>query len=188
MSGNMELFYTVSSQPGVAQSKPALSLGGFLSSSKVPNGSLGNLFDEMSPYTLQNSRAEYIGLILKNTLKPVASMSLWVKSQEGNICKFRIAPVELTENGEMELVPSVNSKPLYAEFEETSETNKIDLSFEKSFEVGAMLGLWIERTVDMSSDQVVNRNNCQYLYQMFKDGQKWPTQEEVELKIEFEYA
>src|SRR5574344_1912053 len=148
MSSNMEFFYTVSSQPGVAQSKPVLSLGGFLSSSKVPNGSLGNLFAEMSPYTLQNSRAEYIGLILTNTLKPITSMSLRVKQFSGNICKFRIAPVELTENGEMELVPSVNSKPLYAEFEEASEANKIDLSFEGTFAVGAMLGLWIERTVD----------------------------------------
>lgn len=183
----MELYYTVSSQPGVAQSKPVLSLGGFISSSKVPNGSLGNLFDEVSPYTLQNPKAEYIGLILKNTLKPVRSMSMWVKAFPENICKFKIAPVELTENDEMELVPSVNSKPLYAEFEETSETNKIDLTFEEPFAVGAMLGLWIERTVDMSSDQVVNRNNCQYLYQMFKEGQKWPTQEEVELKIEFEF-
>jgi len=184
----MELFYTVTSQEGAAQSKPELSLGGFCSSSKVPNDVLGNLFSEVSAYSLQNPKKEYIGIILKNTLGSISSLGFWMNVPEGSLCKFRMSVVELTGDGQMEMVPSVNSKPLYAEFYETSEQDPIELQFETPFEVGSMLGIWVERSIDVQSDEYSKRNNCDFLYQMFTKGETWPVQEEAELKIEFQYA
>lgn len=181
----MELFYTVSSQEGNVQSKPTNSLGGFCSSSKVPNGSLENLFSEISVYGLQNPQAEYIGLILKNTWGQVTSLSFWMNVPGNSMCKFKIAVVSLTENGEMEMIPSVNSKPLYAEFEETSQQNPLVLTLEEPFEKGQMLGLWLERTINTEVPEVKDRNNCEILYQMFKNNQSWTKEETVSLNIDF---
>lgn len=182
----MELFYTVVSQEGLVQSKPELSLGGFCSGSKVPNGSLGNLFSEISAYFMQNPKAEYIGLILKNTFaESVKNLKFWMNVPENSICNFRIAIVELNSNGQMEHIPSVNSKPFYADFEVTSETDKIEIESEEPFASGQMLGIWIERTLNMDSDQVKNRNNCDVLFEMFEKNQKWPTEENVSLNVDF---
>lgn len=182
----MELYYTVVSQQGATQSKPSMSLGGFQSSSLVPNAALGNLFDELSSYSLQNPQPEYIGLILKNTWGTVLNLSMWIEAPVNSLCKYRLAPVELTDNGEMELIPSMNSKPMYAEFEETSIDNKLILSLpEEGFLQGQMLGLWIERSINKCSNEFLKRNDCDTLYQMFQEGIQWDTEEEVELKIEF---
>ena len=184
----MEFYYTVTSQEGAIQSKPELSLGGFCSSSKVPNDTLDNLFSEVSAYSLQNPKKEYIGIILKNTLKPISSLSFWTDALGNNLCKFRLSIVELTDGGQMEMVPSVNSKPLYAEFYEATEQDPIELAFEEPFEVGAMLGVWVERSIDVQSDEYAKRNNCDFLYQMFVKKETWPTQEGVDLKVEFQYS
>lgn len=187
----MELFYTVVSSRGAIQPRPSLSLGGFQSASKVPNGSLGNLFDEISPYGLQNPQAQYIGLILQNTLdQEIKSLSFWIQKQAGKsyLCNYRLAVVELSPSGQMEAIPSINSKPLYAEFYETSQSDAIELNFFVPFKYQDALGLWIERTVDKNSDEMKLRNDCDHLYEMFKQGIVPETEEEVELKIKFEYA
>lgn len=181
----MELFYTVTSQEGVAQSKPTSSLGGFCSTSKVPNGTLENLFSEISPYTLQHPKAEYIGLILKNTWGDISNLSLWMEVPDNSLCKYRIAVVQLTDSGEMEVISGVGSRPLYAEFETTSQYDKLVLDFGEAFSKNQMLGLWIERTINLESDEYKKRNDCDTLYRMYQEKVFWDTEEEVELKIEF---
>lgn len=182
----MKLFYTVTSKKGNIQSKPELSLGGFCSSSEVSNGSFGNLFSEISLYSLQKPKAEYIGLILKNTFEEsFASLKFWMNVPDDSLCKFRIAVVGLDKNGQMEMVPSVNSKPLYAEFEETSEQDPIEIESQTAFAPGQMLGVWIERTINTDSDQYKQRNSCDYLFGMFERKETWPTEENVSLNIDF---
>jgi len=181
----MELYYTVSSREGVAQSKPGNSLGGFCSSSLVPNGALENLFSEISAYALQNPQPEYIGLILKNTYGSISNLSFWMNVPSTAMCNYRIAVVELSANGEMELVPSVNSKPFYAEFEVTSQSDPLVLTLTEPFTKGQMLGIWLERTVNTNAEEVKNRNNCNVLYQMYKEGQSWDKEENVSLNIDF---
>lgn len=183
----MEFFYTVSSQQNAIQNKPELSLGGFCSESKVPNGSFENLFSEISPYMMQKPKAEYIGLMLKNTTStPISEISFWMNVPDDSICKFRLAIVETNDKGMMETIPSVNSKPLYADFHETSENNKIELSLSEALQVGDCMGIWIERTLNMESEQIKDRNNCDVLFQMFEQNQKWPTEETIQLKISYE--
>ena len=184
----MELFYTVASREGVAQSKPELSLGGFCSSSKVPNAALDNLFGEVSAYSLQKPRTEYVGIILKNTIKPVSSLRFWMEVAQGTLCKYRLSVVELSDDGQMELIPSQNSKPLYAEFYETSPSDPITLSFTEPFVVGDKLGIWIERSINRESEEYTKRNDCDSLYKMFIEGTAWDKEEQVELKIDFEYS
>lgn len=181
----MKLFYTVTSKEDNIQSKPELSLGGFCSGSEVSNGSFGNLFSEISPYFMQNPKAEYIGLVLKNIFaNGVRNLRFWMNVPNDSICNFRIAVVGLDSNNQMEMVPSVNSKPLFAEFEVTSENDPIEI--ENILNSGQMLGIWIERTLNMDSVQVKERNNCDYLFGMFERKESWPTDEMVSLIIDFD--
>lgn len=182
----MKLFYTVTSSEGKEQADPSLSLGGFCSSSNVPNNSASSLFSDLSLYSFQESMTEYIGLILKNTFdREVYNISIWIPKKEENYCKFRIAVVELTSSGEMETIPNKESRPLYAEFYETSENDKFELP-DFVLKPGGMIGLWLERGFNEDSEEFLMRNNCDYIYE--KGNQGVEKIEENSLKISFEYA
>lgn len=186
----MKLFYTVVSKEGAEQSKPSLSLGGFCSISEVQNGALEALFSDISPYTLQKDQQtiEYIGLILKNTFdSSVESLSFWFNQKETDLCKFSLALVELNDNGEMEHIPSVTTRPMYAEFLVPTVDDKLVL--EGELKPGQMLGLWICRTLDNSSTTAKQMLDCDYLFEQWKQ-QKGVGEgiETVELKISFEYG
>lgn len=181
----MRLFYTVASSEDAQQSSPLLSLGGFRSSSLVPNGSFNSLFSDISTYSIQKNLVEYIGLILQNTFdKPVNSISIWIPKIESNFCKFRLSVVELDSKGEMEMIPSINSKPVYAEFYETSEEDKFEMP--NILQPGDMLGLWIERSFDEESEEFLMRGNCDYLYEMIDKKPKYS--EGSSIKVSFEYG
>ena len=186
----MRLYYTVVSKEGAEQSKPSLSLGGFCSCSEVQNGALEALFADVSPYTLQKDQqtVEYIGLILKNTFdKSVQGLSFWFNQLEDSLCSFSLAVVELNDNGEMEHIPSVNTRPMYADFVVPSNGDKLEL--EGSMQPGTMLGLWLCRTIDNTTDSAKRLTDCNHLFESWKDGQKnISTTEVVELKINFEYG
>lgn len=59
----MRLYYTVSSGYNDPQSKLVNSLGGFKSSTPVPNDQDNNVFDELSLLSLVKGKTQYIGLI-----------------------------------------------------------------------------------------------------------------------------
>lgn len=181
----MRLFYTISSQEGKSQKDPLLSLGGFRSSSMVPNDTLNAIFGDISEYSIQKRLPEYIGLILQNTFSSlVESISIWIPSVEGRYCKFRLAVVELSPSNEMETISTVNSKPLQAEFYECSEEGKFELEG-ITLSPGQGIGLWLERTLDPNSEDLQMRNDCLYLYE---NSGKVDNIESGEIKIEFEYV
>lgn len=186
----MKLFYTVVSKEGAEQSKPSLSLGGFCSASEVQNGALEALFTDVSPYTLQKDQEtiEYIGLILKNTFdQPVKGLSFWFNQSKDALGKFSLAVVELNDNGEMEHIPSVNTRPMYADFVVPVQDDKLEL--EGVMNPGTMLGLWLCRTIDNTTASAKQMTDCNHLFEVWKNGQEnTSTTEVIELKVDFEYG
>jgi hypothetical protein len=182
----MKLFYTAISGPETIQGSPLLSLGGFKSSSPVPNSSFGSLFSDLSPYTIQKGLVgEYTGLILQNVLQvPVQNLKICIPKIEGGFCKYKLSVVELNSQQEMESIPSITSKPLYAEFYSAEIDNPIEIL--TVMPPQAQLGLWIERTLDFDSEELVKLTDCNHLFET-KDKLR-QTIEEVTLKIDFEYA
>jgi len=145
----MRLFYTITSGVDQIQPKPSNSLGGFRSSSPVPNGTFSNLFGEISKLTVQRGdRPQYIGLILRNeTGAAVTNVEIWFDYPEGAYSTFRIAAVALTANGQMEDVPNSYSKPLNATFfEANGSANLVGVG---DIAQDGQLGIWIERTLDI---------------------------------------
>lgn len=178
----MKLYFSDISQEGQPQNESRLSLGGYCSSTMVPSGQLNALFSEVSTYTLEKNRKEYIFLVIKNEFENVVKHpQLWIEKDDSHICNFKFAIVEPMPSGEFESTQSPFNKPLYAEF---YTANGIEDAIEMSpIDPGDMLGLWIERSIDSENPQVKNRNNCDYLYENY--DLEVDTVEKVSLKIEW---
>ena len=99
------------------QVDPAKSLGGFISSSPVPNGSLNALFDLVSTSTLMDRPRETLAIALINKLT-VAVRNVELKIVVGSkpICAWRIAAVAPDANLATEAIPNRYAEPLNATF------------------------------------------------------------------------
>ncbi len=99
------------------QADPAKSLGGFISSSPVPNGSLNALFDLISSDTLTERPRETMAIALINKLD-VAVSNVELKIVVGNkpICAWRVAAVAPNDSLAVESIPNRYAEPLNATF------------------------------------------------------------------------
>jgi hypothetical protein len=149
----LKLYYTSSRSYLGQQGKANQSLGGFPSSSPVPNSQLGNLFSSITSYTKQNEITEVIGLILKNEDdNDVENLQFYFDLPENMVAKFEIAAVALQLNSKnqyyMEELSNSQSLPTYAEFHEADGlSNAVSLGI---LQADQMLGVWIKRTVTFS--------------------------------------
>lgn len=100
------------------QTDAARSLGGFISSTPVPNGALNTLFDTISSYTLSKRPKETIAVALINRLdKAVYDVELKIVTDEDNIAEFRVAAVAVSSDKyQMEHIANRYQEPMSAEF------------------------------------------------------------------------
>ena len=117
------MFYLTGASSSLAKSQEApqpdtaKSLGGYVSSSLVPNGELNVLFDLISTYTINKHRDEYVAIGLINKYdKKIRNLQLSVIAGPDDICKFDIAAVTLDKNFAMEQIPNRYAQPINAEF------------------------------------------------------------------------
>lgn len=110
------------------------SLGGYVSSSPVPNGSTNGLFDLISMLSLKNKQEETIGIALINKLPtPVYNVELKMVGDIDNICGFKIAAVSLDDNLCMEHIENRYQEPIQAEFyDATFYHASVDVTIVKS--------------------------------------------------------
>lgn len=102
----------------VEQTDPSKSLGGYLSSSAVPNGALNSLFDLVSSYTLQKKQKETIAIGLVNKLKrSVKNVELKIVSNSENVASFKVSAVEVDpSNYYMESISGRYQEPMSSQF------------------------------------------------------------------------
>jgi hypothetical protein len=147
----MKFYYTTSADPDSAQTKPSLSLGGFKSGSPTLNEENGNLFDEITPYTLTKNKNEYIALMLVNeTGADKTNLQIWFEFPTDSYSKYQVAGVIPAIDGDgnpfIERIETRNSKPFYADFEDAEVGTKYDLG---DLVNNAQLGIWIKRELLM---------------------------------------
>lgn len=98
------------------------SLGGYISSSPVPNGALNNIFDLISSYTLEKRTPETLAFALINKFDfDVKDVSLKVVTDEGNLASFKVSAVAVDkDNMTMEHIANRYQQPIGAEFYDAS--------------------------------------------------------------------
>lgn len=189
----MELFYTGAKKFLDEQKKAELSLGGFVSSTKVPNDFFGNLFGEVSAYTIDKNSRETIAIVLQNTTgADVIDVLLHFIFPVGTFVKVEVASVQLTQDTEgsfcMEKIENMRALPFVGTFFEANGIgNAVNLG---NLADKAFLGLWLQRTLvpDIKKDNF----ECAALEANFSDGLKdevgfvtvpLPQDETVELNL-----
>jgi hypothetical protein len=104
------------------QSDAGKSLGGYISSTPVPNSALNTLFDLLSAYTLEKRQKETIAIGLINQFDyPVKDVELKIVTNDDNEAIFKVAAVSVDPtNYLMEYISSRYQEPLNAEFYDAS--------------------------------------------------------------------
>lgn len=148
----MITFYYTASENGARQLKSHLSIGGYKSSSIVPNDVFGNMFSDISMYTVRMGLTKnYIAFIIHNDSSSSVTPDIWVEKEENCYSNIKVSPVDLATDPDgalfMERVIHNAAKPVYAEFVSIdTEANKISLG---TIPAGGFIGLWVERELDL---------------------------------------
>lgn len=100
------------------QTDPNNSLGGYISSSPVPNSAVNSLFDLLSSLTLQRRNKETIAIGLINKFDfPVKDVCLKVISGDENIAEFKVAAINVDKSNYcMERIGNRYQEPMQADF------------------------------------------------------------------------
>lgn len=146
----MKLYYTVISAEEDPQSRPDLSLGGFKSSSITPNNSYGNLFSDISCYSVRENQNEYTALTLVNeTGGDVTDVLLYFDYPDDRTKDIEMAFVSFNADGEMEHIPNPYSQPLNATFFAADGiANAISIG---NLLTGAKIGIWFKRIINLTN-------------------------------------
>lgn len=144
----MRFYYTGAKGFLEEQKNPSLSLGGFISSSLVPNGNINNLFSSITPYTLNKNLTEYSLIALKNELgNDIKELKVLLEyNQQIQFSNIELAAI-VNKNNNFELIQNSNSMPYFAEFHSPIE-NSVCLGDLKNNEY---IGIWIKRVIKKSS-------------------------------------
>lgn len=146
----MRLYYTnISIQDG-EQKQPHLSLGGFISSTVVPNNSYSNIFGDISCYSVAENKEEYAVIALKNeTGVEATNVTIYITYPENCQQKIELAFVAFNANGEMEIVNSQYDAPYNAEFHDVEGIeNAVNIG---NISIDGYIGIWFKRIIDVAA-------------------------------------
>lgn len=127
------------------QTDAARSLGGFISSTPVPNAALNGLFDTISSYTLSKRPKETIAVALINRLdKAVDDVELKIITDEDNVAEFKIAAVVVSSDRyQMEQIANRYQEPMAAEFHNVDFFRAaVDIVVEQYADAGEEIALY----------------------------------------------
>jgi hypothetical protein len=145
----MILLYTGADTPDVPQINADKSLGGYVSSTQVPNGRLANLFPSISKSDVKNKRSLIRMVALKNTTgAEVTGVTLQTDSANSHV-KLKLAAVapvlDANNNPVFESVQDGGSLPYQAVLDYHEAGLTIDI---ESIANNAVIGIWILREID----------------------------------------
>lgn len=158
----MQLYYSGAPEPTAIQTNPILSLGGFISSSRVPNGSIGNLFPPVTKKHVQHNLFDIILIVLTNkTSNEISSYTIWTTVAENDKCAYEIACVNpaydsVNKAYVFESIDSTRELPYQAELDLRNENNKVEIT--ASLLPGKSIGIWIKRSLDLTKFNELDGN------------------------------
>lgn len=147
-------YYTNAAVKDGEQKEPKKSLGGYISSTTVPNAKKGNLFGDLGAIDLQNDSERIIAIAAKN-ISQAALNDLTFKVSTPTILpqnvRFRFALVTV-EDGVMEQIDHFDATPYVGSFQELGQDIQYDeeVAVVSSLGVGDAIGIWVQRVIEKS--------------------------------------
>jgi len=119
----MKYFYTGAENFLDEQKNPLLSLGGFISATPIPNAEIGNIFGDISQFTIDNQLRQTLAIALKNTTgKDAEDLILYFDFPTDKFSNIEIAAVIPATDSEgnkfVEKLTNSASLPFNATFNE----------------------------------------------------------------------
>ncbi len=147
----MQIFYTTSAGFDLDQPKPSLSLGGYKSSTTVKNDDFSNVFDMITPYTINQNRTEYIALMLQNTDgTDYATVDFWITDPTDSYTYMKIGLVTPAQDSEgFDYIGKTRDKydrPMSITFVTADVSSKIQIT---NFLQGDQIGIWLSRELNV---------------------------------------
>jgi hypothetical protein len=183
----IQLLYTGVIREGLPQTNPLKSIGGYVSSSVIPNSSLDNIFTGVSYFSLVNNKAtfEVSGIAFKNVSGSILTdVTFWFEVPEDSLYTYRISFVSLAEDecgSYMELLSNRSSLPYIGEFLQADIDNKRNIG---NLESNQKIGIWIKR--EIKEIDIAKLVDCDLLYRDYLEGKSLALKkEEVILNIQF---
>ena len=140
----IKLYYSGAKSYNAPQINPLNSLGGYLSSTPIPNGENNSVFSDVSLLSIKNKTRECKLIVLKNELANISNVKIW--------SNYEIAIVAPSENNNGEIIfegiPNYNSIPYYAKFGLYSESEPFLIG---NMNVNQCFGIWVKR---IASNQI----------------------------------
>ena len=145
-------YYTNAQTKDGEQKDPKKSLGGFVSSTPVPNSRIGNLFGNLSAIALQNGEERIIAVAAKNIgTTDLSNVTFAVNAPSTEGVEYRFALVTV-EDGVMEQIDHFDALPYVANFLTLGEDiqNNDPQPVISTLPAGGSIGIWIQRVITAS--------------------------------------
>ena len=184
----MRLFYTGAVEPKASQTNPIISIGGYVSCSKVPSGLVGSIFANPSQSEMQKGGVIYILLSLKNlTGGDLTDTKVFYEQADDALYTIEMGLIAPATNscGEPVYEEQVNNgaTPLDVVFTDAKNIgNAINIS---SLVADAHMGVWIKRT--MSADAADTFLSCDSLLLAHDDPNHASAKKEFPFDVKISY-
>lgn len=192
------LYYTGAIQHLAQQTDPSKSLGGYISSSQVPNDVLGNLFPTIDYSTLIN-KTKHIRVVafLNTTGGIINNFSIYTNTPPDSFSKLKVGLIlnEIDESCNIpyfETLPNGFSTPLYIQlYDAEGPGNAITLnSIPNNQYVGVFLQreIIVENNEEFNPDGTLRTKTCEDFYLEYKqnpegNNEQVVKKDEIELVI-----
>lgn len=156
------LYYSGAKVFNAIQNNPDLSLGGWLSSTIIPNDLMNNLFGTISEKGQSEALSETKAIFLVNDTEVKTNFSIYIEQANSDEVIFEFSVVAVPNGQSMERISSIRSLPYYADFFTANGIDNAELMLE-SFTANQVIGLWIRRTAIQrpTAPDVIDYNNTQ---------------------------
>lgn len=153
-------YYTGATKSVDQQPNPKISLGGYISTSKIPNGTKNNIFENITSQEVLKELREIKMIALHNNGETAkTNVKVWVDvDDEETIFIYKLDVVEpgydtVCNKYYFEQINSSSELPYNAELEVYGPDNQFDVG---SINPDRFVGVWISREIDESKLEALN--------------------------------
>lgn len=170
------------------QNDPNRSLGGYISSTPVPNSAMNALFDLVSSRTLEKKPKETIALGLINKFEqPVKDVEIRMVVDKETIADFKVGAVEVSsETYSMEQIPNRYQEPMLSELHDASFMRaSVEFEIQRGGVKGEEIAFFpFGVTVELHSDGL--HETVEAILDAFSESDKYSAKKLSENRLRFE--
>jgi hypothetical protein len=182
------LYYTVSTKPEDVQTAPSSSLGGYKSSSQIPNGEMHNIFPKITQQTVIDNRKIIRMIVISNpTPSEMTNINIWSDVSQYSIIKMDAIAPAINASGDpvFEKVANENQIPYQATLQERLLANPLIID---TLGVGECVGVWLRKELDLTKFNVLEKGGsatCEELQSLIAE-QNLITEDQVNIHIQWD--